>query len=51
MDGKGHTLFPNAVMRSCDEDIVYFNMSSRVAGVLRLLCPSVEDGITHSAEP
>lgn len=50
MDGKLDTLFPNAVRRSCGEDIECSNMSSRVAGVLRLLCQSVEDGVDESSE-
>lgn len=45
------TLFPNAVVRSCDEDIACSNMSGRVAEVMGMLCQSVEDGTDHSLQP
>lgn len=50
MEGEGDTLFPSAVVRSCDEATVCSNMSGRVAEVMGLLCQSVEDGTDHSLE-
>lgn len=47
MEGKGDALFPKAVVRSCDEAIVCFNMSGQVAEVIGLLCQSVEDRTDH----
>lgn len=50
MEGEGDTLSPSAVVRSCGEAIVCSNMSGRVAGVMGLLCQSVEEGTDHSLE-